>query len=105
MRDGDLFASDAPSVKTLALHDYQSAAIDKARANIRAGHRRQLLCAPTGAGKTIIGIGLMQGAVRASSRSAFLTDRTALVDQTSERLDEYGLDHGVMQATHWRQRP
>src|SRR5690349_12666910 len=87
MRDGDLFAVDAPPIKELSLYDYQAAAIDRLRANIKAGHRRQLLVAPTGAGKTILAIALMQGATRAGSRSAFLADRTALIDQTSERLD------------------
>jgi hypothetical protein len=37
--------------------------------------------------------------------SAFVTDRNALVDQTSAAMDLYGIDHGVMQATHWRCRP
>lgn len=89
----------------LVLRDYQLAALDSARDNIRKGHRRQILCAPTGSGKTIIALGLMQGATRVGSRSAFLSDRNALVDQTSRALDTYGLDHGVMQATHWRCRP
>lgn len=98
----DLFA---PAARELVLRDYQSAAIDAARANIRAGHRRQILCAPTGAGKTVISLGIMQAAARAGSRSAFLVDRSALVDQTSEALDLYGIDHGVMQAAHWRANP
>lgn len=98
----DLFQTEP---KHLVLHDYQRAAIDSARENIRKGFRRQILCAPTGAGKTIIALGLMQAATDAGSRSAFLADRTALVDQTSTAMDLYGLDHGVMQATHWRQRP
>ena len=105
MRD-DLFdVEDTPPVKELSLYDYQSRAIDSARENIGRGHRRQIICAPTGAGKTIIGLALMQAAMRAGSRSAFITDRTALVDQTSTALDLYGLPHGVMQASHWRQRP
>jgi DNA repair protein RadD len=98
----DLFHAPA---KELVLRDYQSGALDSARENIRKGHRRQILCAPTGAGKTIIGLGLMQAAMLAGSRSAFVTDRTALIDQTSTAMDLYGLDHGVMQATHWRCRP
>lgn len=98
----DLFSLPA---RELVLRDYQSAALDKAREHIRRGFRRQILCAPTGAGKTIIGLGLMQAAMRAGSRSAFITDRNALVDQTSTAMDEYGLDHGIMQATHWRCRP
>lgn len=105
MRDEDLFTTDSPPAKELALHDYQAAAIDQLRANIKAGHRRQLLVAPTGGGKTVLAVALMQAATRQGSRSAFLVDRTALTDQTSERLDEYGLDHGILQASHWRQRP
>jgi superfamily II DNA or RNA helicase len=89
----------------LVLRDYQSAALDSARENIRNGHRRQILCAPTGAGKTIIALGLMQAAMEAGSRSAFVTDRNALIDQTSAAMDLYGIDHGVMQAAHWRCRP
>lgn len=98
----DLFQMPA---KELVLRDYQSGALDSARENIRNGNRRQILCAPTGAGKTIIALGLMQAAERVGSRSAFITDRSALIDQTSAAMDEYGIDHGVMQATHWRCRP
>lgn len=98
----DLFATPA---RELVLRDYQSAALDSARANIRRGHRRQILCSPTGSGKTIIALGLMQAALQAGSRSAFITDRSALVDQTSGAMDLYGIDHGIMQADHWRCRP
>lgn len=98
----DLFMAPA---KELVLWDYQTGAIDSARMNIRQGNRRQILCAPTGAGKTIIALGLMKSAMEVGSRSAFITDRSALVDQTSTAMDLYGLDHGVMQADHWRCRP
>ena len=96
----DLFANDA---KELVLRDYQ--ALDSARENIRKGHRRQILCAPTGAGKTIIGLGMMKAAREVGSNSAFITDRSALIDHTSVAMDLYGIDHGVMQADHWRCRP
>ncbi len=98
----DLFT---PPPRDLVLRDDQLAAIESARANIRQGHRRQILYAPTGAGKTIIAMGLMEAAEGAGSRSAFITDRSALVDQTSRAMDLYGIDHGVMQADHWRSRP
>jgi len=98
----DMFA---PPAQELLLRDYQSAAIESARDNIRKGIKRQILCAPTGAGKTIIALGLMKGASDVGARSAFLVDRSALVDQTSSALDLYGIDHGVMQADHWRSRP
>jgi superfamily II DNA or RNA helicase len=34
-----------------------------------------------------------------------LLDRVVLCDQTSRRLERYKIDHGVMQAGHWRYRP
>lgn len=99
----DLFMEQ--TARPLILRDYQEAAIESARENIRKGKRRQILCAPTGAGKTIIALGLMKRAMEAGSRSAFITDRSALIDQTSQAMDLYGIDHGVMQATHWRSNP
>jgi superfamily II DNA or RNA helicase len=34
-----------------------------------------------------------------------IVDRIILCDQTSLRLDKYDIDHGVLQAGHWRDRP
>jgi DNA repair protein RadD len=34
-----------------------------------------------------------------------LLDRVVLCDQTSKRLEKYDIEHGVMQAGHWRYRP
>lgn len=100
----DLFQQDTPA-RELVLHDFQAAALESARENIRRGHRRQILCSPTGSGKTIMGLGFMKAAREVGSNSAFITDRSALIDQTSSAMDEYGIDHGVMQADHWRCRP
>jgi superfamily II DNA or RNA helicase len=33
------------------LRSYQTEAVERARALLRAGHRRVLICAPTGAGR------------------------------------------------------
>jgi len=38
-------------------------------------------------------------------RGAFVADRRALVEQTSERFDRYGLAHGIMMADHPRFQP
>lgn len=94
-----------PAAQPLVLREYQLGAIASARDNIRIGRRRQILCAPTGAGKTIISLGLMKSAMEKGMRSAFITDRSALIDQTSQAMDLYGIDHGVMQAAHWRSNP
>lgn len=89
----------------LELRKYQTDCIDGLREGIRAGHKRQVLCAPTGAGKTVVATFLMQKATQKLSRSWFVVDRVALVDQTSKMFDDYKIDHGVIQASHWRFRP
>lgn len=87
------------------LRDYQIESVERLREGIRAGHRSQILCAPTGSGKTVIAAYLMEAANQKMSRAAFVVDRVNLVDQTSNVLQSYGLDHGVVQAGHWRFRP
>lgn len=89
----------------IVLRDYQVESVERLRQGIRDGHRSQILCAPTGSGKTIIAAHLMAEANRKFSRAAFVVDRVNLVDQTSAVLQSYGLDHGVIQAGHWRFRP
>lgn len=82
---------------------FQITAHDKLREGIRGGHRRQLLVAPTGAGKTYLGLRVIHEALQKKRRGLFVCDRTALIDQTSFRADSYGLtDHGIVQANHTR---
>jgi superfamily II DNA or RNA helicase len=87
------------------LRDYQLASIEGLREGRRNGHRSQILMAPTGAGKSVIAAHLLAEANRKFSRAAFIVDRINLVDQTSALLDKYGIDHGIVQAGHWRFRP
>lgn len=89
----------------MELRSYQIESIERLRDGIRAGHRSQLLCAPTGAGKTVIAAYLMAEASKKFSHTAFVVDRVNLVDQTSAVLDKYEVPHGVIQAGHWRWRP
>lgn len=88
----------------LVLRPYQTECIELLRDGIRCGHRAQILSAPTGAGKTAVATHLMDEARKKGSRVAFVVDRINLVDQTSAVLDSYGIDHGVVQAGHWRRR-
>lgn len=89
----------------LQLRDYQSGAIQLLRDGFAAGHRSQILVAPTGSGKTEIAIALLEAARKKGSRAAMILDRIVLCDQTSKRLDKYSIDHGVLQSGHWRYRP
>ena len=90
---------------SLNLRDYQEEAIKKLREGFAKGHRSQLLYMGTGAGKTEIAIAMLEAARKKGSKAAMILDRIVLCDQTSRRLDKYSVDHGVMQAGHWRYRP
>lgn len=92
-------------VSEFNLRPYQVESVERLRQGIRDGHRSQLLCAPTGSGKTIIAAFLMAEANKKFSRVGFVVDRVNLVDQASAVLTDYGIDHGVIQAGHWRYKP
>ena len=49
--------------KLIQLRPYQADAVEGLRAGIRSGLKRQILVAPTGAGKTVIGSHLLQQAL------------------------------------------
>jgi len=91
--------------REIQLRDYQATAIEGLRDGIRDGKRRQILCAGTGAGKTVCASHLLREADRKGSYALFLVDRVALVNQTSAVLDEYGIRHGVLQGDHERYAP
>ena len=88
----------------IELRDYQDEALERVRANMRNDVRAQILCAPTGAGKTIIASAVINAAARKLSRCTFLAPREALVFQASRRLLEAGLDHGLLMGEHTRDR-
>jgi superfamily II DNA or RNA helicase len=83
--------------------DFQQTAHQALREGFRAGHRCQLIMAPTGGGKTYLAHRIAHEALIKGRRVVFVCDRTTLIDQTSAAADAYGLkDHGIVQANHWR---
>lgn len=89
-----------------APRDFQQRAHEALREGVRAGHRCQVLMAPTGGGKTYLGLRIAHEALERGKRVIFVADRTTLINQTSETCDRYGLTaHGIIQADHWRTRP
>ena len=89
----------------LELRPYQAATLEALRQGFASGARRQILYAPTGAGKTEMAIALLEATKKKGNKGAMIVDRIILCDQTSLRLDKYDIDHGVLQAGHWRDRP
>jgi superfamily II DNA or RNA helicase len=85
---------------------FQTDSHNALRQGFRDGHKNQLIMAPTGAGKTYLGLRICREAMQKGKRAVFLCDRTTLINQTSDAADGYGLnDHGVIQANHQRRRP
>ena len=75
------------------------------RDGFAAGHRSQILVGPTGFGKTECAIALLEATKKKGNKAAMILDRIVLCDQTSQRLEKYKIDHGVLQSGHWRYRP
>lgn len=82
---------------------FQQSAREKLRSGFAAGHRCQMVMSPTGSGKTILAMFLIQESLIRNKRVIFVADRRTLINQTSEVADSLGLiSHGVMMANHWR---
>ncbi len=97
---------DAPNYASAtfpAPRPFQVEAHERLRAGRRAGHKNQLIMAPTGAGKSYLGLRIIHEALSRGKRAIFVCDRTTLINQTSEVADSYGLSaHSVLQSNHWR---
>lgn len=92
-------------MSTLQLRPYQAASVESLRTGFRSNHTRQVLAAPTGAGKSRIMESMIRAAMDKGSRVMFVCERRILVDQFSAHLDRAGIDHGVLMSGHWRFRP
>lgn len=87
------------------LRPFQEKAINELREGVRRGIKGQLLVAPTGAGKTTIAAFLIESAVSRGGRVLFIAHRRELIYQPSKRLDDMGIDHGIVMGTHKRNKP
>lgn len=98
---------DAPVVQQFPPpRPFQDVAHRELRAGVMAGHTRQILMAPTGAGKSYIGLRLCSEAVARGKRVVFICDRKTLINQTAAVADSYGMPpHGIFQADHPRFAP
>lgn len=81
----------------LTLRPYQSLAVQNLRLSLAGGVKREMLCSPTGSGKSEMGMAMVKGALAKGKRVAFLCNRVHLVEQTSRRFTKAGIAHGVIQ--------
>src|SRR3990167_4521246 len=93
------------AMSALQLRQYQSESIEHLRNGFIQKHKRQILAASTGSGKSLIALHLIQQVVDKGKRVLFVCDRRILIEQFSKHLDSYGIDHSVIMAGDWRDRP
>lgn len=74
----------------------QERGLQAIRDAIKAGHRRILVTAPTGAGKTLIMATIAHGLKEKMRRGIVYANRRMLAVQTSRKLHQAGADHGVI---------
>jgi len=86
----------------LVLRDYQASIIPDIHREFKNGNKAVMLYIPTGGGKTETALAMLKAAADNGKRSAMIMDRRILCEQTSERMDKYDIDHGVLMAGHWR---
>ena len=80
---------------------HQIHGLDLLRQSLVSGHRRPMLQAPTGAGKTKLASMVVEGALAKGKRVAFVVPAVSLVDQTVQAFWSEGIrDIGVIQARH-----
>jgi len=83
------------------LRDHQSDAIRMLRQSLASGHKRPMLQAPTGFGKTLTAAAVIQMALDKGNRVCFTVPAISLIDQTLDEFRAEGItDIGVIQADH-----
>lgn len=80
------------------LRPYQEKAIRQVRDALLAGAKSVCICAPTGAGKTVIASHIIESAAAKASRTLAVAHRTELIDQLAAKLSENGVSHGIIKA-------
>ncbi len=86
----------------MKLRPYQTDAIDKLTASFQKGHRKVILQASTGAGKTVVASELIRRIIVNGNHVLFIAHRKEIINQTSDKLDAFNIEHGVIMANHKR---
>jgi superfamily II DNA or RNA helicase len=87
----------------MKLRPPQIATLDSLAGKLRQGERRIVVQAPTGFGKTVVAGRMIKGHLAKGGRPTFVAPAISLIDQTVQRLVEYGIplsDIGVIQGDH-----
>jgi len=87
----------------VTLRQYQKDAIEAVRAEFKAGIRRTVVVMPTGTGKTVVFVGIVEMARAKNNRVLILVHSEELVKQTARKLGDVGIRAGIVkrQLNQW----
>lgn len=84
-----------------SLYPHQQRALELLKRSLGTGHRRPVVQAPTGFGKTVLASAMVEGAIHKGNRIMFVVPAVSLIDQTVQAFYAEGLQEiGVIQADH-----
>ena len=86
--------------QTMKLRQYQKDVLNDLVKVERQGNRRIILQAATGSGKTVMAAALVKAFVEKGRKVLFLAHRRELIIQTSDKLNDFEVRHGVIMANH-----
>jgi superfamily II DNA or RNA helicase len=75
----------------MKLREYQNNIINSLRNSLRNRNKKIVMCAPTGAGKTIMFTFMVKNALEKGKKCLILTDRTELLTQSGGALNKFDL--------------
>lgn len=75
----------------IVLREYQQTLIASLRSSILKGHKKVVLCAPTGAGKTIMFTYMIAEHIKKGGRALVFTHRKELLKQAGSSFEKFGL--------------
>ena len=78
------------------LRDYQETTVNEVREAYIQKYKTPLVVLPTGAGKTVVFCHIAQTSVKRGKRVLILVHRVELLRQTSAKLNENGVNHGLI---------
>lgn len=84
----------------IELRDYQKKAVDDLRKSFECGKRAPVLCAVTGAGKSVIIGAIAHSAHQKGKRVVVVSHRRELIFQNAAKISAHGIKCGIIMAGH-----
>jgi superfamily II DNA or RNA helicase len=86
----------------IKIRPYQNEAINNLFTSFQSNKKRTVLQSATGSGKTVIACEIIRRAFAKGKTVLFVAHRKEIIEQTSRKLDDFKIAHGVIMANHAR---